>query len=696
MKKNIIFALTALTACMNIALAAPTHSNPFSTPSSLPLEAPEFNKIHDSDYLPAFKQGMKEQLTEINEISKNSSPPTFENTIVAMEKSGRMLERVSEVFFAIVQANTNPQIDDIQKTIAPLLAEHHDKIYLNSALFARVKTLHDQQAALKLDPEAAQVLKIYYQQFVHAGALLNPDNKLKMQQLNQKIANLETSYQQKLLAASENAALVITDKTKLDGLTSNEIDALATSKENKNSYTISLQNTTQQPLLTSLKDRKTRELLFEHSWNRAERNDKNDTRAIIAELAMLRAEKAALLGYANYAAYTLYDQMAENPEAVHHFLNQLVPATANKTKEDAKEIQTLIDKENHFELQPWDWNYYSEQIRKNKFDVNQNEVKPYFELNQVLKNGLFYAATQLYGITFKERHDLPVYHPDVRVFEVYDQDSSLLGLFYIDYFQRSNKTGGAWMNNFVQQSSLLGTKPVVYNVTNFTKPATGQAALLTADDVKTMFHEFGHALHGLFAQSKYPLSNTNMARDFVELPSQFNEHWALYPDVLKHYAIHYKTGAPMPQALVDKILKAQTFNQGYSLGEILAAASLDMKWHELPVNAKKQDIDAFETQALKESLTDFPNVASRYRTSYFLHIWSNGYSAGYYAYLWTEMLEDDVYEWFTQNGGLTRQNGQRFRDLILSRGHTEDYDKMFQNFYGKAPSIEPMLKNRGL
>lgn len=697
MKKNIVFALTTFMACVNITLAAShTPANPFSTLSTLPLEAPEFNKIHDSDYLPAFKQGMKEQLTEINSIENNPSPPTFDNTIVAMEKSGRMLERVSEVFFAIIQANTNPTLDTIQKTIAPMLAEHHDKIYLNSALFSRIKTLYDERDKLKLDPEAAQLLKVYYQQFVHAGAMLSPTDKIKLQQLNQKLANLETSFQQKLLAASKNGALIITDKNKLEGLTSNEIDALVTSTGNKKTYTIPLQNTTQQPLLESLKNRTVREKLFEHSWNRSERNDKNDTRPVIAEIAMLRAEKAALLGYPNFAAYTLYDQMAENPQAVHQFLNRLVTATANKTTEDAKDIQALINKEGHFELKPWDWNYYSEQIRKNKYDVNQNEVKPYFELNKVLTNGVFYSANKLYGITFKERHDLPVYHPDVRVFEVIDHDNSLLGLLYLDYFQRDNKTGGAWMSSFVQQSSLLGNKPVVYNVTNFTKPAKGQPALLTPDDVKTMFHEFGHALHGLFSQNKYPLSNSDIARDFVELPSQFNEHWALYPDVLKHYAVHYQTGKPIPQDLVDKIIKAQTFNQGYALGEILAAASLDMKWHELSINDKKIDIDTFETKALKESLTDFPNIASRYRSSYFLHIWSNGYSAGYYAYLWTEMLDDDVYAWFSQHGGMTRENGDRFRAMILSRGHTEDYAKMFQNFYGKEPTIEPMLQNRGL
>lgn len=697
MKKNLGLILTTIAICANTAFADPAQqTNPFANPSTLPLEAPQFDKIKDSDYLPAFDQGMKEQLAEMDTIANNPAAPTFDNTIVAMEKSGRMLERVTEVFLAIVQANTNPTLDEIQKTITPKLAEQHDKIYLNPKLFARVKTLYDTRNKLHLDPESAQLLKVYYQQFIHSGANLNAQDKNKLQQLNQKIAALQTDFQQKLLATTKNNALTITDKSKLDGLTDNEIDAIKSNKKDQTIYVIQLQNTTQQPSLQSIKDRNTREALFEHSWNRAERSDANDTRSIITQLAALRAEKAKLLGYANYAAYALYDQMAETPNEVHHFLDQLTPATANKTTADAKDIQSLIDKDKHFELKPWDWNFYAEQIRKKKFDIDQSEVKPYFELNNVLTNGVFYAANKMYGITFKERHDLPVYHPDVRVFDVYDKDNTLLGIIYLDYFQRDNKTGGAWMNNFVQQSLLLGNKPVIYNVTNFTKPAPGQPALLNTDDVKAMFHEFGHALHGLFAHNKYPLSSSNIARDFVEMPSQFNEHWSFYPDILKHYAVHYQTGKPIPQVLVDKITKAKTFNQGYSLGELLAAASLDMQWHELSPAAKIKDVDSFEIQALKNTHTDFANVPTRYRSSYFLHIWSGDYSASYYAYLWTEMLDDDIYDWFIRHGGLTRENGQRFRDMILSRGHTLDYGPMFRAFYGKNPTIEPMIKDRGL
>lgn len=697
MKKNILITLAAFAFCVNTSFAAETKlMNPFATPSTLPLEAPPFDKIKDTDYQPAFDEGMKQELIEINAIANNKAAPTFENTIVAMEKSGRMLERVSDAFSAVTQANTNDKLDKIQTILAPKLAEHSDTIYLNPILFARVKSIYDQRDKLNLDPESLQLVKIYYMHFVHAGANLNERDKEKLRRLNKKTAALETAFQQKLLAATKRGELVITNKADLAGLTKEEMAALKKTQGKKEQYVIPLQNTTQQPLLLSLENRATREKLFNRSWNRTEKNDANDTRDIIATLAKLRAEKAKLLGYPNFAAYVLYDQMAETPAAVQQFLGRLVPATAAKTASDANEIQDMINKNNRFELKPWDWNHYAEQIRKTKFDLDQNEVKPYFELNNVLQNGVFYAANQLYGITFKERHDIPVYQADVRVFNVFDKDGSQLGMIYLDYFKRDNKSGGAWMSNFVQQSKLLNTKPVVFNVTNFTKPAVGEPALLTSDDVTTMFHEFGHALQGLFSNNTYPLINSNIARDFVELPSQFNEHWAFYPTVLKHYAIHYKTGAPMPQSLADKIKKASTFNQGYSLGELLAAAELDMQWHELPATADKQNVDQFEAHALKQTKTDFPNVPPRYRSSYFLHIWANGYPAGYYAYLWTEMLDDDAYEWFTEHGGMTRENGQRFRDMILSRGHAEDYNAMFKAFYGKEPTIEPMLKHRGL
>jgi peptidyl-dipeptidase Dcp len=684
------------------ALAAPNPlSNPLAAPSTLPYQAPRFDQIKDSDYQPAFELGMKQQIAETAAIAANSAPPTFGNTIAAMEKSGRMLDRVNNTFFGVVQANTDPALDKVQTIEAPRLAAHEDAIYLNPKLFARVKALYDSRASLKLDAEAAQVLKLYYRQFIHAGANLSPADKVRLQQINKEDASLETDFQQRLVAGTKAGALVLDDKAQLAGLTdaqiANAADA-AKARGLKGKFVLPLQNTTQQPLLTDLSDRAVREKLFNASWTRTEKGDANDTRAIIARLAMIRARKAQLLGYPNYAAYVLYDQMAQTPEAVEKFIGQLVPPTRAKAAQEAGLIQAAIDKDGtHFNLKPWDWQRYAEKVRKARYDLDDNALKPYFELHKVLTDGVFYAANQLYGITFKPRSDIPVYQPDVMVYEVFDKDGAALGLMYFDYFKRDNKSGGAWMSNFVGQSKLLGTKPVIYNVANFTKPAPGQPALISFDDVTTMFHEFGHALHGLFADQTYPLvSGTNVARDFVEFPSQFNEHWALYPQVLRHYAVNYKTGAPIPQALVDKIKSSQTWGQGYELGELLAASQLDMRWHELPAGAPKQDVDAFETQALKETGTDFPNVPPRYRSSYFLHIWANGYSAGYYAYQWTVMLDDDAFAWFTANGGLSRANGQRFRDLILSKGHTLDYGPMFRAFYGKDPDIGPMLEHRGL
>jgi peptidyl-dipeptidase Dcp len=589
----------------------------------------------------------------------------------------------------------------VQSWVAPLLAAHNDAIFLNARLFARVKALYDKKDSLHLDPEALQVLTLYYKQFVHAGANLDAAGKTRLLEINKEDASLQAKFQQKLVAGTKAGALVVSDKAELAGLSDAEIANAASAAKARGmagKWVIPLQNTTQQPLLTDLSNRATREKLFNASWTRTQKGDANDTRAIIAQLAVIRAEKAKLLGYPNYAAYVLYDQMAKTPAAVDKFLRDLTPATRVKAAEEARLIQAAIDKDGtHFDLKPWDWQRYAEKVRKEKYDLDESQLKPYFELNKVLNDGVFYAANKLYGLTFKRRTDIPVYQPDVMVYEVFDHDGSQLGLMYFDYFKRDNKSGGAWMNNFVTQSRLLGTKPVIYNVANLPKPAPGQPALLTFDDVSTMFHEFGHALHGLFASQTYPLvSGTATARDWVEFPSQFNEHWALYPDVLKHYAVNYKTGATIPQSLVDKIKASENWGQGYALGELLAASQLDMQWHTLAPGTPKQDVDAFETQALKNTGTDFPNVPTRYRSSYFLHIWANGYASGYYAYQWTVMLDDDSYDWFTQHGGLTRANGQRFRDMILSKGHTMDYGPMFRAFYGKDPDIGPMLVNRGL
>ena len=708
LKTRHVLPVIALSAFGGLAVNGTVDAAPagvFAAPSPLAYHAPQFDKIKDSDYAAGFTDGMKQQRVEIDAIANSKDAPSFDNTIAAMEKSGRMLDRVSSTFFNVQGANTNDTLDKIQTDMAPKLAAHSDAIFLDAKLFARVKALYDRRAGLKLDPEALQVLNLYYRQFVHAGANLSAKDQARLKDINKQDASLQTQFQQRLVAGAKAGGLVLDDKAQLAGLSDAEIaNAAEAAKARglKGKYVIPLQNTTQQPLLTDLSDRATREKLFNSSWTRTEKGDKNDTRAIIAQQAVIRAEKAKLLGYPNYAAYVLYDQMAQTPAAVDRFLKQLTPATRAKAADEAKLIQAAIDKDTasqktgHYDLKPWDWQRYAERVRKEKYDLDDAALKPYFELHAVLEKGVFYAATQLYGITFKRRTDLPVYQPDVMVYEVFDKDGSQLGLMYFDYFKRDNKSGGAWMNNFVGQSKLLGTKPVIYNVGNFTKPAPGQPALLSFDDVTTMFHEFGHALHGLFASQTYPLvSGTNVARDFVEFPSQFNEHWALYPDVLKHYAISQK-GEVIPQALVDKIKKSATWGQGYALGELLAASQLDMQWHTLAPGAAKPDVDAFETKALANTGTDFPNVPTRYRSSYFLHIWANGYASGYYAYQWTVMLDDDAYSWFDKNGGLTRANGQRFRDLILSKGHTLDYGPMFRAFYGKDPDIGPMLEHRGL
>jgi peptidyl-dipeptidase Dcp len=675
--------------------------NPLVQASKLPFQAPDFNKIQDKDFAPAFAEGIKRQQKEIDQIANNQEKPTFENTLVALEKSGELLTRVNNVFSMLAGANTDSVLQNLQEEIAPKLAAQHDAIFLNTKLYERVKTLYDQKEKLELDPESARLLDYYHNEFIRAGANLTEADKTKLKKLNEEDAQLSARFTNMLLAATKAGAVVVDNKSDLKGLSDGTVSAMAQDAE-ANGYTgkylITLQNTTQQPALQSLENRNMRQKLFEASWTRAEKGDKNDTRSTIKRLAEIRAEKAKLLGFENFAAWTLQDQMAKTPEAVENFLNKLVgPATA-KAKKEAADLQTLINKENGgFELQPWDWNYYAEKVRKERYALDESQLKPYFELYNVLENGVFYAANQLYGLTFKRRTDIPVYQDDVRVYEVFDKDSSALGLFYCDYFQRDNKSGGAWMSNVVGQSKLLGTQPVIYNVCNFTKPAPGEPALISYDDVTTMFHEFGHALHGFFANQTYPsLSGTNVARDFVELPSQFNEHWALNPKILKHYATHYQTGEPMPQQLVDKIKESSTFNQGYALTELLAAADLDMAWHTIPASDQINSVDEFEETALKNAKLDLPQVPPRYRSSYFLHIWGNGYSAGYYAYLWTEMLDDDAYAWFEKHGGMTRENGQRFRDMILSKGNTEDYNKMFYDFYGDQPDITPMLEDRGL
>ena len=674
--------------------------NPFYAPSTLPFQAPPFDKIQDGDYQPAIEAGMAQQLAEIRAIADSPDAPTFENTLVAMEKSGRLLDRVLSVFHAVTGANTDPALQAVQAAEAPKLAAHNDAIYLDGRLYSRVEAVYRQREALKLDPESLHLVEYYHREFVHAGANLSDPDKARLKKMNEEISTLENDFKTKLLEATKEAAYATTDVHKLAGLSDAQLAsaAQAAKQRKQEGWVLTLQNTTQQPYLAKLNDRGTRQELFEDSWNRAERGGPDDTRATIIRLAQLRADKAKLLGFANFAAWKLEDQMAKTPEAAKRFMDDLVPpATANAAAE-AGEIRRLMQAQNGgAELQPWDWDYYSQQVRKAKYDIDEAQVRPYFELNNVLENGVFYAANQLYGLTFTERKDIPAYHPDVRVFEVTDADGKPLALFYCDYFKRDNKNGGAWMSSLVGQSKLLGTLPVVYNVGNFTKPAEGQPALITFSDATTMFHEFGHALHGMFADTRYPsLSGTSVARDFVEFPSQFNEHWATYPAVFNHYAKHYETGAPMPAELAAKLVKAKTFNQGYALTEVLAAAELDMQWHTLSAGSPIESTDAFEKEALNRTHLSISYLPPRYRSTYFSHIWSTGYAASYYAYLWSEMLDDDAYQWFLDHGGLTRANGDRLRRMVLSRGNTEDLAAMYKAWLGGDPSIKPMLKERGL
>jgi len=674
--------------------------NPFYAPSTLPFQAPPFDKIKDTDYQPAIEAGIAQQLEEIRTIAENPAEPTFDNTLVALEKSGQLVNRANLVFNGVTSANMNPVLQKAQDEVAPKLAALNDGIYLNTKLFKRVEKLYEQRKTLGLDPESMRLLEYQYKEFVLAGAKLSDDDKAKLKKLNEEEANLTTDFVKKLLAATKDSAYATKEKAALAGLSDVELAAAAdAARERKvDGWVLPMQNTTQQPDLESLSNRATRQGVFDASWTRAERGDANDTRATIARLAQLRAQKAKLLGFPTYAAWKLADQMAKTPEAAIKFMDDLVaPATA-KAAGEAKDIQTLIDAQHGgFQLKAWDWNYYAEQVRKAKFNLDESQTKPYFELNNVLENGVFYAAHQLYGISFKPRTDIPVYAPDVKVYEVFDTDGKPMALFYCDYFKRDNKNGGAWMSNFVNQSKLLGTLPVVFNIANFQKPPAGEPALLSFDDVTTMFHEFGHALHGMLADTKYPtLSGTATPRDFVEFPSQFNEHWASDPAVFPHYAKHYKTGEPMPAELAAKLMNAATFNQGYKLTELLAAAELDMQWHVLPGDAKLEDPDAFESAALARKHLAIETVPTRYRSSYFMHIWGNGYQAGYYAYLWCEMLDDDAYQWFVDHGGLTRANGDRFRRMVLSRGNTEDLEQMYKLWMGAEPGIGPMLKARGL
>lgn len=678
-----------------------TDNNPFLHVSLLPYQAPHFDLIEDSHYRPAFDEGVRRQREEIAAIINNPAPADFDNTLVALEQSGQLLGRVTRVFFAMAGANTNPLIQQLDEQFSAELAELGNDIWLNDALYQRVKQVWQQRDALSLDPESRRLLEVSWQRFQLAGAALAQEQKTALKALNTEEALLQSQFQQRLLAAVKSGGLVVDYQHQLDGLAADEIAAAADAARDKglhDRWLLALTNTTQQPALQALADRQTRHNLFAAGWTRNQKGDANDTRELVLRLAEIRARKAELLGVADYASWSMADQMAKTPSEALAFMRRIAPAARRRAEQELADIQQVIDEEGgDFQAAAWDWLYYGEQVRRAKFAIDEAQLKPYFALDRVLEDGVFWTASQLFGIRFVERFDIPLYHPDVRVWEIFDANGEGMALFYGDYFSRDSKSGGAWMDVFVEQSTLRAQRPVIYNVCNYQKPKAGGCALLSWDDVITLFHEFGHALHGLFANQRYAsLSGTNTPRDFVEFPSQIYEHWAREPQVFAHYAKHYQTGEAMPDDLRDSMFRASTFNKGYDMSELLAAALLDMRWHSVTPQALPQDVDAFEQQSLREEQMDLAAVPPRYRSSYFSHIFGGGYAAGYYAYLWTQMLADDGYQWFVEQGGLTRENGQRFREAILSRGNSCDLEALYRDWRGHDPLIEPMLKNRGL
>ncbi|MFN7553059.1 MAG: M3 family metallopeptidase [Pseudomonadota bacterium] len=682
------------------AAAAPT-ANPFFVPSTLPLLAPDFTRIRDEHYLPAFEEGMKRHLAEVRAIADNPEPASLDNTLAAMERSGDLLYRVSQVFFNLTGSHTSETLQKIEAEVAPKLASHQDAIFLDPKLFARVKALYDARDALAAHPEDRRLAERYYHLFVRAGALLDDAGKAKMRALNEELSTLQTAFGENLLKEVNDAAVVFDSAEALAGLSEAQLSAAAAAAKERGlegKWVVALQNTTGQPVLASLTNRESRQRVFEASVNRGIRGNAFDQRERIRRIATLRAERAALLGFPNLAAYALDDQMAKTPAAVDKMLNDLVPAVMANVRREAAEIQARIKADGgDFELAGWDWAYYAEKVRQAKYDLDEAQVRPYFELERVLNDGLFFAMEKLYGITLKERSDIPTYHPDVRVFDVFDADGSQLGLFYADLYARPSKRGGAWMNTFVDQSHLLGTKPVVLNNMNIPKPADGQPTLLSFDEVTTLFHEFGHAIHGLFSNTRYPLiGGTSVPRDFVEFPSQANEDWALLPEVLANYAKHYQTGEPIPADLLKKIVDANQFGQGFATLEYIAAAMLDQDWHQLDPASIPADPVAFEAQSLKARGVDYAPIPPRYRTGYFAHIWPGGYSAGYYAYLWSEVMAADAFAHQMATGGMTRAVGDAYRAGILSRGGTVEGMDMYRAWRGGEPSVEALLVRRGI
>jgi peptidyl-dipeptidase Dcp len=709
MNRSHILAFAVTAAVANFACAAPSAlpaSNPFAKPSTLPFQYPPFDKIKNEDFAPAFEEGMRQHSAEIDAIANSKAAPTFENTIVAMERSGQLLNRVSTAFYNLVGANTNDTLNALDKELAPKLAAHSDKIRLNEKLYKRIKTLYDKRDKLHLDAESAYLLQRYHTDFVRAGAQLSASDKIKLKAYNGKIAALQTQFSQNVLKEANASALVVDSREELAGMSDKAIDVAAAEAKKRGlegKFVIPVVNTTQQAPLSVLTNRATREKLLATSLARGSHGGEFDNRNLVLELARARAERAALLGYPSHAAYMLEDQTAQTTGAVNKLLAEFAKPAVNNAKKEAADLQKVIDAEggkgsaSKFEATAYDWNYYTDKVRQARYAFDQNQLRPYFEYNRVLIDGVFFAATKEFGITFKERKDLPVYDPDVRVFDVFDTDGKQLAIFLHDPYARANKRGGAWMNAYVGQNTLLGTHPVIANHLNIPKPAAGEPTLLTYDEVRTMFHEFGHALHGMFSNVKYPrFSGTRVPRDYVEFPSQVNEMWMDWPEILANYAKHYQTGAPMPKELLDKVQASSKFNEGYRTTEYLAASMLDQSWHQLGPNQIPTDVLGFEAKALHDAGVDFPLVPPRYRTTYFSHVFSGGYSAGYYGYLWAEKLDADTVEWFKENGGLSRKNGDHFRKMLLSRGGTMDAMDMYRNFRGRDAKIEPLLERRGL
>lgn len=679
-----------------------TEQNPFYTESSLYMKYPEFDEIKNENYTPAFVKGMADHMAEIDAIAERADSPTLENTIIAMEKSGALLDRVATVFFALISANTNDEMEKIRSEMAPKLSAHSDQILLNGKLFHRVKTIYEQRDQLGLDAESKRLVEKYYTDFIRSGANLSSEEKESLKKINGEMAVLQTTFSQNVLKEVNALAVVVDSKDELDGLSDAAIEAAANeakSRELDGKYVLTLRNTSGQPPMASLTNRALRERIHKTSLSRGSRGGDFDNRDILANVIKLRAERAQLMGYDNHAAYSLENQTAQTPKAVNERLSSLAPKAVANANKEATDLQKMIDAEDgSFKLASWDWDFYTEKVRADRYNFDASQLKPYFEMDNVLQNGVFYAATQLFGITFKERFDLPVYQENVRVFEVFNEDGSVLALFIFDGYARSSKRGGAWMNAYVGQSKLKGNKPVIANHLNVVKPPKGEPTLMSFDEVITTFHEFGHALHGMFSDVNYPyFAGTSVPRDFVEYPSQVNEMWAIWPEVLKNYAVHHETGKPMPKELLDKVLATQKFNQGFSTTEYLAASLLDQALHQLSPDQVPtgEEIIAFEADALKTAGVSMDVIPPRYRSTYFSHI-IGGYSAGYYSYIWSEVLDADTVEWFKENGGLKRENGDHFRKTLLSRGGSKDALKIFKDFRGAEPNIQPLLDRRGL